>query len=52
MRDEVTVPGLGIVECSCVDVDVVAILLLLLFDEAVEKAAAGDSARNTLRIVD
>ena len=51
MREEVTVPGLGIVECNCVDDDDVAILLLL-FDEAVEKAAAGDSARNRLRIVE
>jgi len=45
MRFVVTVPGLGIVEKSCVEEDTT-----LDDDEVVEKAAAGESARATVRM--
>jgi len=46
VRDVVTVPGLGMVEYSCVEDTT-----LWLFDVE-EKAVAGETARATLRIAD
>jgi len=45
VRDVVTVPGLGMVEYSCVEDTT-------LCDDVEEKAVAGETARATLRIAD